>query len=212
MTEPEADQCIEFFFIAFPQTRKWLSDQQHPNKTYDIWNRVLRGCDLSDVDAVMNEMIDGKFPMPAAYERDQVPQIIRREANARRSVRNEKLRTERKYFNQSKGALDEVMKTVTGQIGVSLGEMAKRGDITKAENAKRLDELVDHWDKGQVDTPDWIKAMLGGNHERIDSERGNTSRPDEQQQRSGPLLALDRIDSDGNREDTQSATITTRAF
>tara|TARA_R110002110_G_scaffold116667_3_gene288279 strand:- start:643 stop:1125 length:483 start_codon:yes stop_codon:yes gene_type:complete len=160
----------------------------------------------------MNEMIDGKFPMPAAYERDQVPQIIRREANARRSVRNEKLRTERKYFNQSKGALDEVMKTVTGQIGVSLGEMAKRGDITKAENAKRLDELVDHWDKGQVDTPDWIKAMLGGNHERIDSERGNTSRPDEQQQRSGPLLALDRIDSDGNREDTQSATITTRAF
>lgn len=212
MTETEADSCIEFFFIAFPQTRKWLSEQQHPNKTYDIWTRVLRGCDYDDVDVVMNEMIDGKLTLPAAYERDQIPQIIRREANARRSRRNEKLRTERKYLNQSKGAWDEVRKTQTGQIAIALGKMTARGDITEAENNRRLDELLNQWDKGKINSPDWIKAMLGGNHERLDSKRGNTSQSDEQQQRSGTLLALDSFDADSNREDAQSTELITRAI
>ena len=155
MIKREAEELIGTFFLAFPQFRKWLNDTPDPNATLDVWCRTLEPVDQREAAAIVEEMSNGVFPVPAGYERDQLAIKIRREALDRAAERERKQTQRDKYHNQAKGAWDKIANDRVGHIAIELGVAVREGRITSEENATRLEELL-AWDKGGP-KPAWVE-------------------------------------------------------
>ena len=87
MDRRQAAALIEHFFTAFPNYREWIHRTANPEGTISIWLDQIEACDADDVRAVIGEMIYGRRELPAAYDRDRLPAILRDGADELAAIR-----------------------------------------------------------------------------------------------------------------------------
>lgn len=156
MTPGQARHQFSRVFTVFPSYRSYLESLDDGNATLDSWCQMLSGCDESDVEAVVDDIVSGVLEAVTRYQKpDQLPFNLRAEAADRRSKRTKRVEQEEKYHKPVRSrANDWVRNQRTGRIAVDLGERVRRGELSREENARRMDELLE-WDKGRG-TPSWI--------------------------------------------------------
>jgi len=125
------------------------------------WVTLLKDLEPSHFQDVCYEYATLAKPLPNPI--DQLVFEIRQECLDRKAAEQAKLEQYEKYHRNNK-VMQWVRSDSTGAIAVELGEMVRRGHLTKEENDKRMDELL-AWDKqhaGEEQTqPSWLAAMAG---------------------------------------------------
>lgn len=155
MTTDEAKKVFDRFFIAFPQFREWLRGTADPEATYAEWLKTISVADFDIAMGVVDDMKAGKLDVPAAFARELLPIVIRRESQDRWARQNARTEQEEKYHGHSRGTWKRTTNDKTGRIAVLLGERVKEGKLSREENDRRMVELLE-WDKGRIPTPEWM--------------------------------------------------------
>ena len=92
MTKDEFENLLTYIGQSLPPVMVWLNGLPDARGTIQTWFDALSDCELSDaLDAVRN-MVRGDIEMPAAYERERIPAVIR--------IHCKKLRSERRRTEQ----------------------------------------------------------------------------------------------------------------
>lgn len=77
MTEDQAKTLFNQLFIAFPGYQNWLEKTDDPNATLAVWCKMLRSVSHGAGVQVVDRLIEGKLAMPKAYERDELPVLVK---------------------------------------------------------------------------------------------------------------------------------------
>ena len=164
MDRSEARQQLTRVLDSCPSYRDWLGrlkdgeGKPSGSATADSWIGMLLGCDLDDVVTIVDKIVAGEIDPPGLEpfgKPEQMPRMIRREANELRSSRNERQTQTEKYHQPRVGAWSFVTSDSTGRIAVALGEQVKRKEISREVNDERMIELL-VWDKGGA-KPEWME-------------------------------------------------------
>lgn len=156
MTEQETGEVLQPLFGGFPTLRKFYSDSQATLRL--AWSKALADVERRDAEVVIGKLVAGDIEMPANYEYDRMAIVIKREANAIRSARNERRRVTTKYLNSQSKAFAFITKDKTGHIAVELGAMVKRNEISREDNDVMMRDLM-AWDKGGS-KPEWMDSLF----------------------------------------------------
>lgn len=157
MTEQEARAVYDRLFVAFPQVREWLTKVDDPKATYAVWCGVLAGVEAGDAMQVVDRMIVGDEPIPEAYERERMPQMIRRAASSLRSERLERRRMDKYHTTANEARTVDQKFIVAIRESRRLGELVRDGNLTRAENVAMVEELVE-WSERNGPLPDWMNG------------------------------------------------------
>ena len=160
MTENEAKTEIQKVLVAYPSYREWLRSTDTPNETFAAWCGMLAGCDAEDVSAVVSAIVSGDKPPVEKYDKpDALARRIREAANAIRSRRNERKRTD----NLLHAACDEA-RAADPRLGyywrsaLWLGNQVRDKRITKAENDYAM-QTLSGWYRNGGEKPTVIEEI-----------------------------------------------------
>lgn len=76
MTAKEFKLWLDHFSASFPEVHEWLV--KAGEATIAAWQRVLSQLELIDAKSAVDVLIDGKEPIPKAYERSEWPATVKR--------------------------------------------------------------------------------------------------------------------------------------
>jgi len=155
MTHEEAQEVYQRLFVAFPLLREWLTKVDNPKATYGIWCNILVDVDRGDADQVITAMIAGDQQLPAAYDRDRTPQMIRRLANDIRSERIESSRMVKLHLTANEAKTVDEKFMVAIRESRRLGTLVRDGKLEKEINNVAVEELI-QWSERNGEQPQWI--------------------------------------------------------
>jgi len=157
MTHEEAQEVYQRLFVAFPLLREWLTKVDNPKATYGIWCNILVDVDREDADQVITAVIAGDQQLPAAYDRDRTPQMIRRLANDIRSERIESSRMVKLHLTANEAKTTDQKFIVAIRESRRLGTLVRDGKLDKEVNNVAVEELIE-WSERNGEQPQWIGA------------------------------------------------------
>lgn len=155
MTVDEAKEIYQRIFVAFPLLREWLTKVDDPKATYAIWCNILLDVDRDDADTVVRAMIAGDEQMPAAYERDRTPQMLRKAANAIRSERVANQQNYKYHLTANEAKTTDQKFIVAIRESRRLGTLVRDGKLEKEINNVAVEELIE-WSERNGEQPQWI--------------------------------------------------------
>jgi len=143
VTENDFDTVLKTIRISFPAVWQWLSGLPNSEATLQIWFDALSDCELSDcLDAIRN-MIKGDIEMPAAYERERIPAVIR--------MHCKKLRSDRRRIEQVQSISAAATQRGKCQpIGpwirraMEIGGQLRDGSITQEDHDAEMASILQH--------------------------------------------------------------------
>ena len=158
ITQIQAEHQFKRLFTVYPSYRAFLESSGDSNATLDAWCKIISGCDQDDVEAVVDEIVEGKREAVGRYEKpDQLPFNLRAEAMARKTKRDNAQTQDENYHKPIREKrVGGYGRKETSSLAVKLGAMVKAKRITREEGAERLDYLIDVYDKGG-DAPEWLE-------------------------------------------------------
>jgi len=147
-------------FTVYPSFRTYLESLDDGAATLESWIRILALCDEEDVQGVVDEICDGlREPVSKFQKPDQLPFNLRAEACDRRAKRTKATEQDEKYHQPIRSKANQWLRQQrTGRIAIQLGVLVREGKLTREENDRRMDELLE-WDKGRLTAPAWLEAM-----------------------------------------------------
>ena len=161
MNEQEAKQQLSRVFVAYPTIRRELENMPTGNETLDAWCRMLLHCDLDDVKAVVDEIVDGDREPYGRYEKfDATAKLIRFEANDRRAKRHARQKQQVKYHDACNAARSSDAKLGRyWRMALHLGSQTRAGVITVDENQQMMSALRGWYLHGS-EYPEWLHGVL----------------------------------------------------
>ena len=143
MTEVDFQTFAKRLFVQFPSLYEWLQrSSPDPVETQRLWRRTLANYSLADCLSVLDFWSEsGQVPF-AAYERDQVPQIIRSVIAKRHDAAAKKREQEAeasRRFDRGRNR-DEGFKISFGGDTGCLSAFYELDPIYKAWKADKIDE------------------------------------------------------------------------
>ena len=167
MTPKHAEQQLRRVFTAYPSYRKWLAEVSNgteANQTFDTWVGMLTPLHADDLRIVVDEIIAGrKSPKGSQYDTaDMLPLVLRSRAQKRADDLAEAERMRQLRDEGTRGAMDYVTASPLGRVAVHLGQLSREGKISREENRRRMDELIEWADDGEnmASRPDWFSDEL----------------------------------------------------
>ncbi len=145
VTEDEARGELARFFDAFPAYRKWFNESKRDDTTRNIWVRVIANSELDDCRYVVDQMIEGAIEIPAAYDRDRLPQIIRQHCRELKGKRRDRRRMDRLHEEANrKQPADEMERYhIARKQSQRSAELCKAGRLTQDENEQYVAMLIE---------------------------------------------------------------------
>lgn len=147
MTDQEFAKFIEELFLTYPGLSEWLAkNSPDPKRTQAIWRGQLRNYELSECVLVLDKWKASSNPPFAAYERDQIMNLIRASINSERDKKNKREFTEQsaKRREDYRPLADDV--PGLGDIlrkGILVANRWKAGEIAIEERDRLQRKIID---------------------------------------------------------------------
>lgn len=150
MDESEFATFQHEYFEAFPGTLAWLREASPDVAgTLMVWRKTLAGTPLEYARRVLDEMISGVTPPPAAYERDKTALLIRERAGRLRQEDREFRSSERRREEYRRATGSEKSPWPAGSLYRQILALYERG---RGQGISDGPELVD-WVNANMEWP-----------------------------------------------------------
>ena len=106
MNQQEFDEWKDDFFVQYPSVWEWLlKNSPEPRKTLAVWFESLESYSLAECQQVLKDWRQSGAKAFEAYDRDNIPVVVRStiERKRQKAAEQERTATERYYRKQGRG-------------------------------------------------------------------------------------------------------------
>lgn len=157
MTSTQAKHQLRRVFTVCPSFGVQLAATGDGNATLDNWAAIVATCHQGDLEAVVDEIVNGSREPIGKYQKFDMLPFNLREWSSERSGRREDKAKQQTYHQDARRKRTPYGRKETASLVVKLGAMVRSGDLSREENAERLEYLIEVWDKDPSEPdPDWL--------------------------------------------------------